>query len=368
MKSTTWYSTNYPFSQKTDYSEFYGLETEDANPVFLKHVIDALRDGGRAGVIVPDGLLFDTKAQYVKVRRTLLEQCRVIAVIKLHPFVFRPYTGQPTSILIFEKGQPTDRVWFFGVREDGFKKTSSKHGRPPIVENDLLTLRQFWPDKIESDQSYYVDFETIQKSQYKLSTNTYAERHISESWVRLGGPDGLCEVHIGGTPPTRDSRNWGGPHPWVTISDMTDMYITETARTLSDAGAQRLHGRLLPKGTVLLSFKLSVGRVAIAGRPVYTNEAIAGLIPKDGRVLPKYLYWLLPSVDYSGYEQPATKGMTLNKGSIESIRIPLPTQAEQQKFIRSMDKKGAAQQRLRKRAEEIAEDADALARQQFVTE
>ena len=90
--------TNYPFSQKTDWASYYNLRNHDANPVFLKHIIDALKPGGRAGVVVPDGLLFGEGTQYVRVRQMLLSECEVKAVIKLHNYVFKPYAGQPTSV------------------------------------------------------------------------------------------------------------------------------------------------------------------------------------------------------------------------------------------------------------------------------
>ena len=85
--------TNYPFSQKTDFASLYGLRNQSANPVFLKHIIDALKPGGRAGVVVPDGVLFDKASQYVRVRQMLLNECDIKAVIKLHRFVFKPYAG-----------------------------------------------------------------------------------------------------------------------------------------------------------------------------------------------------------------------------------------------------------------------------------
>ena len=119
--------TNYAFSQKTDFAGYYGLRNRDANPVFLQHVINALKPGGRAAVVVPDGVLFDEKSQYLAVRQNLLRHCNVQAVIKLHRFVFKPYAGQPTSIVLFQKGRVTKQVlWFFGIENDGYKKTSSK--------------------------------------------------------------------------------------------------------------------------------------------------------------------------------------------------------------------------------------------------
>ena len=95
--------TNYPFSQTTEYGGLYELNTTEGNPVFLKHVVDALKVGGKAGVVVPDGVLFGKGKDYIKVRKLLVETCNVIAVIQLDPAVFRPYTAQPTSILILKK-------------------------------------------------------------------------------------------------------------------------------------------------------------------------------------------------------------------------------------------------------------------------
>ncbi|HRA91934.1 MAG TPA: N-6 DNA methylase, partial [Acinetobacter sp.] len=93
---------NFPFSQKTDFGSLYGSQSKDANPLFLKHIMDALIMGGTAGVIVPDRLLFSESLEYIKVRKNLLETCNLLAVVQLHDFVFMPYTKQPTSILIFK--------------------------------------------------------------------------------------------------------------------------------------------------------------------------------------------------------------------------------------------------------------------------
>ena len=179
--------TNFPFSQTTDYSSFYGFNSEDANPVFLKHIIDSLDNSGIAGVVVPEGLLFDENSEYIKIRKILLETCNVVAVIKLHEFVFKPYTGQPTSILIFEKGKQTQNVWFFDVQEDGFKKTGSKLGRSPIEANDLILLRQIWKDKEDSKHSFSVDFKKIVEEKYKLSMDKYRKQgKKTNDFVKLG--------------------------------------------------------------------------------------------------------------------------------------------------------------------------------------
>ncbi len=350
--------TNYPFSQKTEYASHYGLQNRDANPVFIKHIIDALKPGGRAGIVVPDGVLFGERSQYVRVRQMLLRECEVQAVIKLHNYVFKPYAGQPTSVVIFQKGRPTTNVWFFNVHEDGYKKTGSKFGRPPISTTDLIRLREAWGRMEETPLSFTVDIETIVENDYKLTPNMYRALPLrSERWIPLGGATGLCDIIIGKTPPTRDTAYWDGPHPWATIADFTSKYIDQTARTVTDMAIQQAKARVIPANTLLFSFKLSIGKTAIAQRDLCTNEAIAALIPKDGRVLMEYLYYILPELDYTQYEQPATKGATLNTHSLPKVLVPVPTIEQQEEFIKVMRSRDEEINDFLNRADEVRGNA-----------
>ena len=356
--------TNFPFSQETDYSNQYGLDTKDANPVFLKHIIDACKDGGRIGVVVPEGLLFSETQQYLNVRKFMLDNCRIHAVIALHEFVFRPYAGQPTSIVIMTKGKPSKNIWFHEVLEDGFEKTSKKTGRQPISgsENHLVELRSVWKERPESERSFSISSQQVRENSYKLSFNSYRYQEEKPDWMPLGGKDGLCDVKIGATPKTKNSEFWGGDNVWATISDMKHRYISETGRKITEEGVENSSVKLLPRGTVLISFKLSIGKVAIAGKDIYTNEAIAGLIPKDGRILSEYLYHLIPYIDLSSYMQRTPKGKTLNKRALEKIRIPVPLLQEQREFIDKMNEFEAERIELHGKAKDLEQETIDIAK------
>lgn len=333
--------TNFPFSQKTKYGSYYGFTTKDANPIFLKHVIDALKPNGRGGVVVPDGLLFDKSSEYVKIRKLLTESCDLKAVIQLDPSVFKPYTGQPTSILIFEKGKQTRNVWFFDVIEDGFKKTGSKKGRTPIKKNDLPLLRTSWSDRENTEHSFSVDFDTIKNNGYKLTMNAYKKKDKKVTPTKTLGE--LCELPIiGGTPSRGVPEFWNGDNLWVKISDMNQSTITDTDEKITDSGIKNSSVKMIPKGTLLLSFKLTVGKVSMSGDNLYTNEAIAGLIPKnsyDKEKLVKYLFHVLPTIDFSPYAQRATKGFTLNSDSITNVEIPYPNEDVRDKIVAECEEK-----------------------------
>lgn len=327
--------TNYPFSQPTEYSTFYGLNTNEGNLVFLMHVINALKKGGKAGIVVPDGVLFEKGKDHIKVRKILTETCDVEAIIQLDTTVFKPYTGQPTSILIFKKGEQTKKTWFFEVAEDGFKKTSSKKGRPPIKDNDIPLLRELWNDKKITQKSFFVDFEKIRgvDKDYKLFMNHHKPRKPIKNSKKLLE---ICQDPIiGGTPDTRDKSYYGNNHLWVTIADMKEKLIVDTKTKLSNKGEEKLRSKKIKKGTLLMSFKLTLGRTAFAGKDLFTNEAICGLVLKDktDETILEYLYYTLPKIDYTPYAQRASKGLTLNKELLSDIEIPFPDRKKREEII-----------------------------------
>ncbi len=339
--------TNFAFSQKTDYGAYYDFDSTDANPIFIKHIFDSLNKDGRCAVVVPEGVLFDTKKEYVKIRKLLIENADVEAVIRLHNFVFKPYTGQPTSILIFNKEKKTKKVWFFDVTEDGFKKTGSKKGRRKIIEDDLVLLRQVWKDKLETDNSFFVDVDTIKNNNYRLSMNNYIKTDNKVKTVKLKELLKDNKIIMGFTPDRSDDAFWfGGKHTWLTISDLGDeMYVSKSKENITDLAIKPQ--KLLPKDTLLFSFKLSIGKVAITEKPLFTNEAIAGLIVEDP-IIRKYLYYILPKIDYE--TNRATKGETLNKDTVEDLEIPFDRE-NIKSIVEKLDKLEKERQRLIKSKE-----------------
>jgi type I restriction enzyme S subunit len=135
----------------------------------------------------------------------------------------------------------------------------------------------------------------------------------------------LCRPAIGRTPSREIARFWGRGTPWMTIGDMKAKHIRSTREQVTEAGARDL--ALIEPGTLLMSFKLSIGRTGFAGVPLFTNEAVCAL--RDLRGDPDYLYYQLPRTDFSLYGKLAVKGYTLNSASLRSIVVPTPELDEQ---------------------------------------
>ena len=158
-------------------------------------------------------------------------------------------------------------------------------------------------------------------------------------------PDGWSEEYIseyfdfsiGGTPSRNNELYWDANQTtsniWVSIKDLKDKFISNSAERISDLGVSKSNVKLLPKNTVLMSFKLSIGRLAISTTPLYTNEAIVGFIEKRPNTVDRdYLYYGLQSWNLLGEVDQAVKGATLNKDKMSRILGVFPPLPEQKKI------------------------------------
>ena len=153
----------------------YKLNTRATELLFLKWFIDHLSPNGRAGVIVPNGVLFGSTNAAKKLREMLLTECDLQAVINLPSGVFRPYSGVGTAALIFEKGKPTQSVWFYDLTADGFSLSDT---RTPIDDNDIPDLLSKWPNREESKNSFRVSPADLKAKDYELLIARYRQPTI----------------------------------------------------------------------------------------------------------------------------------------------------------------------------------------------
>ena len=148
----------------------YKLNTRATELLFLKWFIDHLTPNGRAGVIVPNGVLFGSTNAAASLREMLLTECDLQAVISLPSGVFKPYSGVGTAALIFQKGTPTKSVWFYDLTADGF---SLDDNRTPIEANDIPDVLIKWQTREECANSYRVPIEKVKENDWSLAAGRY---------------------------------------------------------------------------------------------------------------------------------------------------------------------------------------------------
>ncbi len=174
---------NPPFKGSLDYSDVHPsilkvVKTKKTELLFIAQMLKMLKLGGRCAVIVPDGVLFGSSNAHVDLRKTLIDQNQLDAVVKLPAGVFKPYAGVSTAILIFTKGGRTTNVWFYDVQADGY---SLDDKRDPVEANDLPDVRARWSarnPKTDTDrkaQAFFVPKAEIVENKYDLSINRYKE-------------------------------------------------------------------------------------------------------------------------------------------------------------------------------------------------
>jgi type I restriction enzyme M protein len=334
----------------------FTIKAKRSEVLFVDYIAEHLNVHGRAGVIVPEGIIFQSQNAYKNLRKMLLEDGYLYAVISLPAGIFNPYAGVKTSILIMDKtlAKKTGEILFVKVTNDGFDLGAQ---RRPIDKNDLpqaLKIIKAWkqsiveckgPELNEEDKplAHTVSKEKIAESgDYNLSGDRYKKviSYANVKWpmVELGDKS-LFQIDSGGTPSSNKSEYWDGDIRWITLVDLpqenfiTD--ISDTKRKITELGLKNSSAKLLPTKTVLVSSRATIGRIAISKTELATNQGFKNVIIKDfGRVNEKYLACMLMRL-VPKMEQMGTGGTykEISRASFSTLRIPLPPLEVQEKIV-----------------------------------
>ncbi len=193
---------NPPFSGKLDkdrvVAEVKVGTTTATEILFLKYMLNALKEGGRCGVVVPEGVLFGSTGAHKELRRQLVENHTLEAVLSLPGGVFQPYSGVKTSVVFFRKGGTTDKVLFLHADADGYK-LDANHDTPVEADDfpELINVYHHRPDSWRAWQAreegaewpqkwWFADAETIRAADFNLSSGRY--RPQSQTQVEHRNP------------------------------------------------------------------------------------------------------------------------------------------------------------------------------------
>jgi len=172
---------NPPFKgsiDKGDINEGLSLDTTKTELLFVNRIFNSLRIGGRAAVIVPDGVLFGSSKAHKDLRKMLIEKCELQGVVSMPSGVFKPYAGVSTAVLIFVKGGSTERVWFYDMQSDGY---SLDDKREKLETNDLPDIVKEWKSRGKNknddrkQKHFFIPANEIIENGYDLSINRYKE-------------------------------------------------------------------------------------------------------------------------------------------------------------------------------------------------
>jgi type I restriction enzyme M protein len=169
---------NPPFKgsiDKEDKSEDFSISSTKTELLFVDLITRVLDIGGRCGVIIPDGVLFGSSKAHKSLRKHLLENNELKAVISMPSGVFKPYAGVSTAVLVFVKGGSTQKVWFYDMEADGYSLDDKRNRQE---QNDIPNIleqynRKDSEDYKETKKHFFVDVSKIVENDYDLSINRY---------------------------------------------------------------------------------------------------------------------------------------------------------------------------------------------------
>ena len=351
--------TNPPFGSVTvprqDLANF-PERTRNPESLFLQHIMLSLKPGGRAAMIVPEGLLFRGGAER-KIRQRLLEDFVVEAVISLPAGIFLPYTSVKADILVFCKGGPSQRVWFFEVQNDGFELTAAH--RPIPGRNDLHVLREQWDTKPETEQSWWANVEHIAQMDYVLSANRYMP----------------SRAKIGRYPRVPLDKLLRHRKEWITIAD-DELYKRVTVR---------LHGGDIVLRDTVYGRQLRTKRqqVARAGQvlvaEIDAKSGAFGVVPPelDGAIVSSH-YFLYDVIsknvlteyldlalrheslekEIQSYVRGSTNYASIRPSDFLALSIPLPPTEKQREIVARLQGARTAVDEAKERFEKIRRGAE----------
>jgi len=334
----------------------FTIQSKRSEVLFVDYMAEHLTPNGRAGIIVPEGVIFQSQTAYKQLRKMLIDDY-LIAVISLPAGVFNPYSGVKTSILVLDKSlaKKTSCIAFFKVNNDGYGLGAQ---RRPIDKNDLPQVRAEIDEylgclrngesveDLKPTLGLIVNKEKVSANgEYNLSGERYRENDKLNHMfpiVSLGNTK-LFRIESGGTPKSNEKSFWNGNIPWATLIDLPSSdFITEiysTKRTISEEGLKHSSAKLMPANSIIVSTRATIGRIAINRVPIATNQGFKNVVIEDmSRALPEYvaltLTKLVPTMD-----SWATGGTfkEISKSQFSELQIPLPPLEVQKEIVAEIE-------------------------------
>lgn len=213
---------------------------------------------------------------------------------------------------------------------------------PPIAEQrKIAQILSTWDKAIATTERLLANKQQQKKAlMQRLLTGKQRFAGFEGEWKTVKFED-VLKIEIGGTPSRAKPEYWDEQkvtnNRWLSIANLQGSRIFDTSEYISDLGISNSNVALIPRGTIVMSFKLTIGRRAILMNDCYTNEAICALIIKDRAVVSNdFLYQAIELVDFESEIDQAVKGKTLNKEKLKRLKLLLPNIEEQHKIASTL--------------------------------
>jgi len=334
----------------------FSVQSKRSEVLFVDYMAEHLTPTGRAGIIVPEGVIFQSQTAYTQLRKMLVEEC-LVAVVSLPAGVFNPYSGVKTSILILDKSlaKKSNTIAFFKVENDGFglgaqRREIGKSDLPQAHAEIGEYLRRLRAGESVEDFQPTLGLivekaKVAANGEYNLSGERYGDqtRLLRTKWptVSLGE---ICTFMTGGTPTSTVAEYYeNGTVPWLVSGDIHGFEIWQCEKRITPKAVENSNARVLPRDSVLIALNgqgKTRGTVALLRMEGATcNQSLVAITPANPpRAISEFIFWTLRSM-YSDIRALTgdNERSGLNIPILKSIQIPLPPLDVQKEIVAEIE-------------------------------
>ena len=329
----------------------FGVQANKAEVLFTDYIAEHLNKNGRAGIVVPNGIVATTQTAYKHLRKMLVNDS-LIAVVSLPAGCFLPYSGVKTSILMLDKplAKKTDKILFIKINDDGYELGAQRREQE---KNDLpLALEAFnaYKESISSgkpfdEEKYSSICALVEKEKIAgnkdivLNGERYVEGKVSQTEFELVKIGDIFKTSSGGTPlRTKSEYYQNGTISWLKSGEVAQGYIYHSEEFITEEGLKNSSAKLFPINSVLVAmYGATAGQVGILKFESTTNQAICAIYPNDN-VMPEYLYFILKQQTQNFVALSGGGGQpNISQQIIKDFEIPLPPLEIQAQIVKEIE-------------------------------
>ncbi|MDY0324630.1 MAG: N-6 DNA methylase [Candidatus Cloacimonadaceae bacterium] len=320
----------------------FTIQAKRSEVLFVDYMLEHLTNNGKAGIIVPEGIIFQSGKAYKQLRKLLVEENYLVGVISLPGGVFNPYSGVKTSILWIDKvlAKKTDKIIFLKINNDGFDLGAQ---RRPIEANDLPSAfanAMAYKEAILSQKDYAVPDKDVivaektklaENGDFNLSGERYATISVSQSQFPVVQLVEVCDIIAGQSPDGKyyNTCNEGTPF-YQGKTEFTEKYLGKPTKWTTKTT------KIAIPNDVVMSVRAPVGPVNIVQDKICIGRGLAAIRSKEN-VSYKYCFYMLHSLENSIKGTSGSTFASINKAEIEKIQIPLPPLSVQEEIVAELD-------------------------------
>lgn len=322
----------------------YRVKAKRSEVLFVDYIAEHLNPTGRAAIIVPEGIVFQSANAYKELRKYLVDDGLLYAVISLPAGVFNPYSGVKTSILLIDKSfaKQKNEILFVKLNNDGFDLGAQRREIQGSEIPEIIRLMKSYQqgEDVSSCPLVTIAGKTeVEKQDYILVGERYKNNNSINSVFPMVHLADICQTSSGGTPLSSVKAYYdGGTINWLKSGEVGKGFIYSVEQKITEAGLKNSSAKIFPINTVLVAmYGATAGQVGLLKVESATNQAVCGILPSD-KVIPEFLYYLLTEKkDYlislsAGGAQP-----NISQKIIRQLQIPLPPISVQEEIVAELD-------------------------------